>query len=152
NHRRGRKAADPRQGRPAAALVHVVWQDPAPGPHQGSARPHDRLAHPGEILRRPPQGHTQTARRAPPWPRCRPAAPPPASPPDRRPAPVTVLTREHGGVRHTVTPSPGGFVWQERTYPSLSAIARAITGTSWNGRRFFGLRMKRKADRAEAGQ
>jgi hypothetical protein len=58
--------------------------------------------------------------------------------------------REHGGVRHTVTVTPDGFVWQD--YPSLSAVARAITGTSWNGRRFFGLRMKRKADQAEAGQ
>jgi Protein of unknown function (DUF2924) len=40
----------------------------------------------------------------------------------------------------------------DRTYPSLSAVARAITGTSWNGRRFFGLQMKRKADPAEAGR
>ena len=66
--------------------------------------------------------------------------------------PGTVLMREHGGVRHTVTVTPDGFVWQDRTYPSLSAVARAITGTSWNGRRFFGLRMKRNADRAEAGR
>jgi hypothetical protein len=66
--------------------------------------------------------------------------------------PGTVLMREHGGMRHTVTVTPDGFVWQDRTYPRLSAVARAITGTSWNGRRFFGLRMKRKADRAEASQ
>jgi Protein of unknown function (DUF2924) len=66
--------------------------------------------------------------------------------------PGTVLMREHGGVRHTVTVIPDGFVWQDRTYPSLSAVARAITGTSWNGRRFFGLRMKPKADRAEVGK
>jgi hypothetical protein len=58
--------------------------------------------------------------------------------------PGTVLMREHGGVRRTVTVTPDGFVWQNRTYPSLSSVARAITGTSWNGRRFFGLRMKRK--------
>jgi hypothetical protein len=56
--------------------------------------------------------------------------------------PGTVLMREHRGMRHTVTVTPDGFVWQDRTYPSLSAIARAITGTSWNGRRFFGLRTK----------
>jgi len=74
----------------------------------------------------------------------------PATEPRLRPG--TVLMREHGGVRHTVTVTPDGFVWQDRTYPSLSAIARAITGTSWNGRRFFGLRMKPKADRGEAGQ
>ena len=52
----------------------------------------------------------------------------------------TVLIREFGGIRHTVTLVPGGFVWQEKTYPSLSAIARIITGSNWNGPRFFGLR------------
>jgi Protein of unknown function (DUF2924) len=70
----------------------------------------------------------------------------PASEPRLRPG--TVLMREHRGIRHTVTVTPEGFVWQDQTYPSLSAVARAITGTSWNGRRFFGLRIK--ADRAEA--
>jgi Protein of unknown function (DUF2924) len=74
----------------------------------------------------------------------------PATEPRLRPG--TVLMREHGGVRHTVTVTPDGFVWQDRIYPSLSAVARAITGTSWNGRRFFGLRIKPKADRAEAGR
>ena len=72
----------------------------------------------------------------------------PATEPRLRPG--TILMREHGGVRHTVTVTPDGFVWQD--YPSLSAVARAITGTSWNGRRFFGLRMKPKADRGETGQ
>jgi Protein of unknown function (DUF2924) len=66
--------------------------------------------------------------------------------------PGTILMREHKGVRHTVTVTPDGFVWQDRTYPSLSAIARAITGTPWNGRRFFGLRMKRNGDQAEDGR
>jgi hypothetical protein len=33
-----------------------------------------------------------------------------------------------------------GFSWQGKTYPSLSAIAKEITGTRWNGPRFFGLR------------
>jgi hypothetical protein len=42
------------------------------------------------------------------------------------------------------TPSPSfaeGYVWREATYVSLSSIARAITGTAWNGPRFFGLRI-----------
>jgi hypothetical protein len=52
----------------------------------------------------------------------------------------TVLVREFGGARHTVTIAPDGFIWQEKTYSSLSAIARIITGTNWNGPRFFGLR------------
>jgi Protein of unknown function (DUF2924) len=52
----------------------------------------------------------------------------------------TVLVREYRGERHTVTVVPEGFVWRNTTYPSLSTIARAITGTAWNGPRFFGLR------------
>jgi hypothetical protein len=52
----------------------------------------------------------------------------------------TVLVREYQGERHTVTVVPGGFVWRETSYASLSTIARAITGTAWSGPRFFGLR------------
>jgi hypothetical protein len=53
----------------------------------------------------------------------------------------TVLVREYQGERHTVTVVPDGFVWQDTTYSSLSVIARTITGTAWNGPRFFGLRV-----------
>src|SRR5262245_28944715 len=53
----------------------------------------------------------------------------------------TVLVREYRGERHTVTVVPDGFVWRNTTYSSLSTIARAITGTAWNGPRFFGLRV-----------
>ena len=52
----------------------------------------------------------------------------------------TVLTREWGGQHHRVTVLDRGFVWAGRTYSSLSEIAKAITGTKWNGPRFFGLR------------
>jgi hypothetical protein len=62
---------------------------------------------------------------------------------DRRLKPGTVLVREYQGERHTVTVVPDGYVWRETTYPSLSTVARAITGTAWNGRRFFGLRAGR---------
>ena len=48
------------------------------------------------------------------------------------------------GERHTVTVVANGFVWREATYASLSTIARAITGTNWNGPRFFGLRIDRE--------
>ena len=58
----------------------------------------------------------------------------------RRLKPGTVLVREYRGERHTVTIVPGGYLWREATYASLSIIARAITGTAWNGPRFFGLR------------
>jgi Protein of unknown function (DUF2924) len=53
----------------------------------------------------------------------------------------TVLIREYRGERHTVTVVPDGFLWQGITYGSLSTIAHEITGTKWNGPRFFGLRM-----------
>src|ERR1700726_3216761 len=49
----------------------------------------------------------------------------------------TVLVRDYHGRRHTVTVAPEGFVWEGKPYSSLSAIARAITGTVWNGPRFF---------------
>ena len=49
----------------------------------------------------------------------------------RRLKPGTVLLREYQGERHSVTVVPNG--WHETTYASLSIIARAITGTSWNG-------------------
>jgi Protein of unknown function (DUF2924) len=70
---------------------------------------------------------------------------------DRSPAdrprhlkPGTVLVREYQGERHTVTVVANGFVWCEATYASLSTIARAITGTNWNGPRFFGLRIDKE--------
>ena len=53
----------------------------------------------------------------------------------------TGLCRNWQGVEHTVTVlHDGGFDWQGRRYASLSAVARAITGTRWNGPLFFGLR------------
>ncbi len=52
----------------------------------------------------------------------------------------TRLVREWQGQRYEVTVAQGGFEFQGRRYKSLSAIARAITGTRWNGPAFFGLR------------
>ena len=51
----------------------------------------------------------------------------------------TRFVRDWKGVRHTATVVDGGFEWDGKLHSSLSAIARAITGTRWNGRRFFGL-------------
>src|SRR5207302_4939602 len=59
---------------------------------------------------------------------------------NRRLKPGAVLVREYQGERHTVTVVPEGLLWEGATYTSLSTIARAITGTAWNGPRFFGLR------------
>jgi hypothetical protein len=58
----------------------------------------------------------------------------------------TLLTREWSGQHHRVTVLDQGFVWEGRTYGSLSEIAKSITGTKWNGPRFFGLRDKKHAD------
>jgi hypothetical protein len=43
---------------------------------------------------------------------------------------------------HRVAVLADGFAWNGKTYPSLSKIAFAITGTRWNGPKFFGLRDK----------
>jgi hypothetical protein len=52
----------------------------------------------------------------------------------------TQLIREWRGVEHRVTVLADGFEWEQRRYKSLSAVARAITGTRWNGWTFFGLK------------
>jgi len=64
------------------------------------------------------------------------AAPPP------RIKPGTRFIRSWGGKVHTVTALDRGFGYGGQRYRSLSAIAREITGTSWNGHAFFGLRRK----------
>jgi hypothetical protein len=58
----------------------------------------------------------------------------------QRPIAGTRLLREYQGVEHVVTVTREGYEYQGRPYQSLSAIARAITGTRWNGWLFFGLR------------
>ncbi len=49
------------------------------------------------------------------------------------------LVREWNGVTHVVDVTETGFVWNGKTWRSLSAIARQITGAHWSGPRFFGL-------------
>jgi hypothetical protein len=60
-------------------------------------------------------------------------------PVDRRLRPGSVLVREHDGVQHRVMVLEEGYAWSGKTFASLSAVAKAITGTNWNGQRFFGL-------------
>jgi hypothetical protein len=59
---------------------------------------------------------------------------------DSRPLPGTRLVREYDGVQHVVTVRADDFEFEGRPYRSLSAIARHITGTRWNGWTFFGLK------------
>jgi hypothetical protein len=56
----------------------------------------------------------------------------------------TRLVREWNGGRYEVTVVSGGFEYAGRRYRSLTAITKAITGTHWNGRAFFGLRPARE--------
>jgi len=56
--------------------------------------------------------------------------------------PGTLLTREWDGHLQQVMVLADGFSWNGKTYPSLSKLAFAITGSRWNGPRFFGLRDK----------
>ena len=57
-----------------------------------------------------------------------------------KPIAGTRLIREWHGIEHTVTVMAEGYEWQGRPYQSLSAVARAITGTRWNGWSFFALK------------
>ncbi len=62
---------------------------------------------------------------------------------DDRPIAGTRLIREWQGFEHCVTVLHEGYEYQGRPYKSLSAVARAITGTRWNGLVFFGLKSQR---------
>jgi hypothetical protein len=64
--------------------------------------------------------------------------------------PGTILMREWNGRPERVRVIDEGFAWKGKTYDSLSSVAFAITGTKWNGPRFFGLRDK-QPDQAVIG-
>ena len=68
---------------------------------------------------------------------------------DAKPIAGTRLVREWQGTVQTVTVLADGYEWQGRPYQSLSAVARAITGTRWNGWTFFGLRRTSSGRRHE---
>jgi hypothetical protein len=61
--------------------------------------------------------------------------------------PGTVLVREWDGQLHRIMVLADGFAWKDRVYPSLTKVAFAMTGTRWNGPRFFGLRDKSPNER-----
>ena len=63
---------------------------------------------------------------------------------DLKPIAGTRLVREWQGIEQTVTVLAEGYEWQGRPYRSLSSVARAITGTHWNGWIFFGLKSRRQ--------
>ena len=57
----------------------------------------------------------------------------------------TRLLKEWGGATHEVWVTEGGAKWNDRSYSSLSAVARAMTGTNRNGPKFFGMRESAKS-------
>ena len=67
------------------------------------------------------------------------------SKPPSLPDHVRLRIREWQGVEHCVTVREHDYEYQGRPYKSLSAVARAITGTRWNGWTFFGLKNRRAA-------
>ena len=62
----------------------------------------------------------------------------------------TRLVRDWNGRRYEVVVVPGGFEYEGKKYRSLTAITKAITGTHWNGRAFFGFRNDRSKKEARA--
>lgn len=65
--------------------------------------------------------------------------------------PGTVLMRECKGRQQRIMVMADGFAWNGKTYASLSAVAFAMTGTRWNGPRFFGLRFARSNKQEKRG-
>ena len=76
--------------------------------------------------------------------RLRPGGKPAINRPRYRPG--AVLEKAWQGRRHHVEVLPDGYRWEGKTFASLSAVARAITGARWNGPRFFGLRRTGKVE------
>lgn len=60
----------------------------------------------------------------------------------------TRYVREWQGKLHEVSVLPGGYEYNNRTYRSLSEIARTITGTRWSGPAFFGIKRRSKESSA----
>ncbi len=104
-----------------------------------TARYLDRIAK--DYVRRRDAGETRSRKKPPPV---------PPVPGRQSLKPGTILIREHDGILHRVIAVEGGFLWNKTTYKSLSEVARAITGTNWNGPRFFGLRERNEPEAAAA--
>lgn len=65
----------------------------------------------------------------------------------RLPKAGSLILRRYRGLRLTVTILERGFEWNGQIYSSLTAVAKAITGTHWNGRLFFGLSRRNRGSK-----
>ncbi len=99
--------------------------------------------------RAPKKAATKRPAKAKPAPANTAAPATPAKPPRERdprlPRPGAVLTRTFQGKEHKVQVLDAGFLYEGKTWRSLSAIAKAISGTAWNGYLFWGLQKRAKA-------
>ena len=68
--------------------------------------------------------------------------PAPPQGPTRLPLPGTILTRRYRGRLIEATVLPKGFEWDGQVYKSLTAVAKAVTGSHWNGFLFFSLKVE----------
>jgi hypothetical protein len=120
-----------------AGLVRVATPAPGPVPWLAAAQP-PALPQSTAVGATSP-GHLQLA--------TTPAGPTEERDP-RLPPPGTLLKRVHNGLTHTVQVLPSGFLYNGQPYASLSKLARAITGSNWNGFTFFGLTRPWKSEDA----
>jgi hypothetical protein len=67
---------------------------------------------------------------------------------DRLPTPGALLKREYKGRAVQVRVLPDGFEYDGEVYRSLTAVARKVTGSHWNGYHFFGLQAPARKERA----
>ena len=97
----------------------------------------ERARHRAEEL-----AHDADLRLSPPGPKALPHPIPAASAGNGLPAPGTILTRLYKGRMLEVTVLADGFAYAGERYATLSAVAKQITGSHWNGFHFFGLTQK----------
>ena len=108
----------------------IAWriQELAEGGLSGRAKKRAlELANDADLRLRPPKGHVIPLAEAKP------------KRDTRLPAVGTELKREFKGKTHTVAVGESAFTYKGKEYKSLSAIAKQISGTAWNGFGFFGL-------------
>lgn len=134
-----RQASEARQmrasGMPETSGKAAALSDAAPctpSPTHGAADAASCSISPGN-----PNAAPRTRSRGP---RTAPAPLPPAS---SQLVPGTRLVKAHGGRTHVVEVTTTGFVYEGAAFASLSAVAKHITGTHWNGLLFFGLRRRK---------
>lgn len=126
-----------RSGNKDFLFKRVAWRVQSLGEGTLSERARKRaeeLARDADIrttMPRPPRTTPEAERRV---------LPAPEATDNRMPMPGAVLTRKYRGRTIEVTVLPKGFEWDGQVYRSLTAVAKAVTGSHWNGHLFFGLK------------